>query len=387
MRILHTSDWHIGRTLHKVSLLDAQRVAMSQIREHAANENVDLIVVSGDVFDHAVPSAESLALLEETLGELIEVAPVVITAGNHDSLKRLGYGSKLFKQRLSVRTRTEGVGEGLGFADEHGPVRVYPIPYLHPDTARHLLGSDDEPLSATHTAVLLEAMRRVRDDLAAHPGARSVVLAHAWVAGGAGSDSERDISIGGLGTVSTEVFAGVDYVALGHLHGPQEPASPDGHTRLRYCGSPLRYSFSEANHDKSVSLVDLGPNGVEEIRELPIEQPRAMANLRGLMAELLDPELHGEHLDAWVSVVVTDERRPSQMWPRIQDRFPYALHVHHESGNSHGRAVPAANTARQKPGEVAAEFVKYVTNGEIEVAEAEAFDAAVQAVRGREQEA
>ncbi len=383
MRILHTSDWHLGRTLHKVSLAGAQEAAMAQIAAVAADEQVDLVVVSGDVFDHAVPSAQALELLESTLYDLLRVCPVVVTAGNHDSLRRLGYGARLMSHLLVLQTTVEAVGTGVSFSDQHGEVRVYPIPYLHPDTARYPLAVDPaHPLPATHHAVLGEAMARVHTDLADHPGARSVVLAHAWVTGCAGSDSERDVTVGGLGTVASSVFAGVDYVALGHLHGPQDLA-PVGATRLRYCGSPLRYSFSEADQVKSVTIVDLGAAGVEDVREVPIEQPRAMANLRGLMDELLDPDLHAWARDAWVSLTVTDDRRPAQMWQRLQERFPHALQVRHEPQS---QTAPAAGgpTREQKPLEVAADFVQYVTNGAITADETAAFDSAVQAVRGRD---
>jgi DNA repair protein SbcD/Mre11 len=383
MRILHTSDWHIGRTLHKVPLLTAQRAAMAEICRIAADEHVDVVVVSGDVFDHAVPSAEALELLEDTLSELLPIAPAVVTAGNHDSLRRLGYGSRLFTDRLFLRTRAEDVGQGIDFADEAGPVRVYPIPYLHPDTARYTLAEGDDPLPATHTAVLRAAMDRVRADVASRSAPpRTVVLAHAWVTGGGASESERDISVGGLGTVPSDVFEGVDYVALGHLHRPQDVGAPVPTPRLRYSGSPLRYSFSEAEQDKTVSIVDLGPQGMADVREIAIPQPRTMANLRGLMAELLDPSLFTEHIDAWVSVTVTDDRRPPQMWPRIQERFPHALLVRHEPLGGAVNTLPGAAGAEQKPSEVAGEFVKYVTNGEIDADEAAAFDAAVQAVRG-----
>lgn len=381
MKILHTSDWHLGRTLHKVSLADAQRDVMDQICRIAADEQVDLVVISGDVFDHVMPSAESLELLEEALVALLKLAPVVLTAGNHDSLRRLGYGSKLFADNLHVRTRMEDVGGGVDFADEHGTVRVYPIPYLHPESARHVL-ADDEELEASHTAVLSAAMDRVRADLAAREPVRSVVLAHAWVAGGSNSDSERDISVGGLGTVGTDVFAGVDYVALGHLHGPQEPTTPDGRTRLRYSGSPLRYSFSEVSQEKSVTIVEIGPDGVDEIRTVGIEQPRGMAVLRGTMEELLDPANHTEAIDCWVSAVVTDDARPSKMWPRIKERFGYALAVQHEPASGFVTSGPRGNVAIQTPAQVAAEFVQYVTNGEIQPGELAAFDKAVQKVKG-----
>ena len=380
MRILHTSDWHIGRTLHKVAMLDAQRIALSRISEVAAAEQVDLIVVSGDVFDHAVPSADALEVLEDALSAMLPVAPVVITAGNHDSLRRLGYGSRLFTERLHVRTRVGAATEAIEF----GHVRLYPIPYLHPETARADLASDGVDLDATHESVMTHVMDRVRADLARHPGARSVVMAHAWVAGGATSDSERDVSVGGLGTIPASVFEGVDYVALGHLHGPQEPRGA-GLTRLRYSGSPLRYSFSEAGHDKSVTIVDLDGDGVVRLETRPIEQPREMAVLRGLMDELLDPTMHADSADAWVSVVVTDDRRPSQMWQRLQERYPHLLQVRHEPQGGLIAERPAAVGREQKPLEVAADFVEYVTNAPIGAAESAAFDHAVQTVRGKAQ--
>ena len=383
MRILHTSDWHLGRTLHKVALADVQAAVMIQIGQIAREQHVDLIVVAGDVFDHAVPSAAALQLLETTLVDLLEVAPVVMTAGNHDSLPRLGYGSRLMSSRLTLSTRVEDVGSAVVFEDAHGPVRVYPIPYLHPESAREVLAADDQSLPATHHAVLTAAMDRIRADLAEYQGARSVVLAHAWVAGGVGSDSERDVSVGGLGTVGSEVFQGVDYVALGHLHGRQEPRGV-GQTRLRYCGSPLRYSFSEAQQTKSVCIVDLGPQGVTTITDVPLTQPRQMANLRGLMAELLDDELFVDDLESWVSITVTDDRRPTAMWQRLQQRFPHALQIRHDPACGFVAAPHGQVSREQKPLEVAAEFVQYVTNGDIEEAETAAFDAAVQALRGRD---
>ncbi len=382
MRILHTSDWHIGRTLHKVAMLDAQRIALSRISEVAAAEQVDLIVVSGDVFDHAVPSADALEVLEDALSAMLPVAPVVITAGNHDSLRRLGYGSRLFTRTASCAHpcgRRRGQRRPSSSAT-CACTRSLPAP----GDGRADLASDGVDLDATHESVMTHVMDRVRADLARHPGARSVVMAHAWVAGGATSDSERDVSVGGLGTIPASVFEGVDYVALGHLHGPQEPRGA-GLTRLRYSGSPLRYSFSEAGHDKSVTIVDIDGDGVVRLETRPIEQPREMAVLRGLMDELLDPTMHADSADAWVSVVVTDDRRPSQMWQRLQERYPHLLQVRHEPQGGLIAERPAAVGREQKPLEVAADFVEYVTNAPIGAAESAAFDHAVQTVRGKAQ--
>ena len=201
----------------------------------------------------------------------------MITPGNHDSAPRLGaFAQFAAAGGLHLRTRIAELDRPVLLADEHGPVALYGIPYLEPEPARHSLGID----AAGHAGVLTEAMRRIRADLAGAAGARSVVLAHAFVTGGAPSASERTISVGGVEQVPMSVFDGVDYVALGHLHGPQRLAE-----HLRYSGSPLAYSFSEARHHKSVWLVDLDAHGLAgvERRELPV--PRPLATVSGTLSE------------------------------------------------------------------------------------------------------
>jgi len=203
--------------------------------------------------------------------------------------------------------------------DAHGPVALYGIPYLEPEPARHSLGID----ATGHAGVLTEAMRRVRADLAVRgPGVRSLVLAHAFVTGGAPSASERTISVGGVEQAPSAVFDGVDYVALGHLHGPQRLAE-----HLRYSGSPLAYSFSEARHRKSVWLVELDANGLAGVarRDLPV--PRALATVTGILDELLTAPEHERLVDAYLSVELTDRVRPTDALRRLQKRFPHAVHV------------------------------------------------------------
>ncbi|MDQ1720645.1 MAG: repair protein SbcD/Mre11, partial [Pseudonocardiales bacterium] len=274
MRFLHTSDWHLGRTLHGVDLLEAQRDVLNQICRLVAQPPdgvpVDAVLIAGDVYDRAVPPVEAVALFASTLAELIKHSTVIVTAGNHDSAIRLGFGAELFTERLRLRTDLASVGSPVLLGDGPAQVAVYPLPYLDPDAARAVLAPCDQPLERSHQAVMTAAMDRVRHDLASRPPAtRSVVVAHAFVVGGLPSESERSIVVGGVDSVAAGTFDGVDYVALGHLHGAQQPRGPAG-TVLRYSGSPLRYSFSEQEHLKSVSLVDLDPDLPARVTAVPV---------------------------------------------------------------------------------------------------------------------
>ena len=239
--------------------------------------------------------------------------------------------------------------------DDDGDVLVYGIPYLDPDFARVELADGAAPLARSHQAVAAAAMRRIRDDLAARPGStrpRCVVAAHAFVIGGAPTDSERDIRVGGVDQVPAGVFAGADYVALGHLHGPQTVSGVDG-TVLRYSGSPLAYSFSEQHHAKSTVLVDLSGGRVRtSLVAAPV--PRRLADVTGTLDELLGAA-GAPHTDAWTRVTVTDAHRPEDLYRRVKQRFPHALVVHHRAAvvggvvahrGRHGGARPARRHRR-----------------------------------------
>src|SRR4051794_9010422 len=253
MRLLHTSDWHIGRSLHGTDLLAEQESVLGGLAGVVAAEGVDVVLVAGDVYDRAVPSADAQAVLSRVVARLRRAgATVVLTPGNHDSARRLNAFSELLAAGgLHVRAETPSLDEPVLLADEHGEVAVYGLPYLEPEVARHELGLSEDGRSGgrSHEAVLTAAMDRVRSDLFLRPGTRSVVLAHAFVGGGVASDSERDICVGGVDLVPASVFDGVDYVALGHLHRPQT-LSP----RMRYSGSPLGYSFREGGQPEQAWL-------------------------------------------------------------------------------------------------------------------------------------
>ncbi|KQY46288.1 exonuclease SbcCD subunit D [Cellulomonas sp. Root137] len=361
MRLLHTSDWHLGRTLHGVDLLDHQAAYLEHLVDVVRAEQVDAVVVAGDVYDRAIPPVEAVTLLSETLARLAEHTTVVVTSGNHDSATRLGFGSALMRDRVRLRTRVAGLAEPVVLPDDGGDVLVYGIPYLDPDFARDELADGPEPLARSHEAVASAAMRRIRADLASRPGPtrpRSVVAAHAFVIGGAPTESERDIRVGGVDQVPAGVFAGADYVALGHLHGPQQLTGVDG-TVLRYSGSPLAYSFSEQHHAKSSVLVDLSGGSVRtSLVDAPV--PRRLADVTGTLEDLLGAA--GEpHTDAWTRVTVTDAHRPDDLYRRIKQRFPHALVVQHRAAETAGVARATVVTAAHDPLVVAADFLTHVT--------------------------
>ncbi|HYH34461.1 MAG TPA: exonuclease SbcCD subunit D [Nocardioides sp.] len=351
MRILHTSDWHLGRSFHREGLLGAQAGYVDHLLDVVASQRVDLVVVSGDVYDRALPQVDAVALADEAFARLAASrARVVVTSGNHDSARRLGFGSRLMDSAgVHVRTDAGGVGTPVLLEDAHGPVAVHGLPYLDPDVLR-------EPWSLptrSHEAAVAAAMERVRRDLATRPaGTRSVVLAHAFVAGCRPSDSERDISVGGVSMVSADLFTGIDYVALGHLHGPH--AVTDS---IRYSGSPLAYSFSEAGQQKGSWLIDLGPTGVTcaEFVEAPV--PRPLAHLRGTLDDLLaDPALT-VHEDAWLQVTLTDDDRPPRAMDRLRARFPHTLALLFEPSATPRGSSPVARVQGRSVHDITLDFV------------------------------
>ena len=221
MRLLHTSDWHLGRSLHGVDLIDEQASVMDRLIEVVHDEEIDAVLVAGDVYDRSVPPVSAVRLLDDVLCRLSEHTSVVVIPGNHDSSARLGFGARVFDDRISVRSELGRIAEPIELLDDHGTVLVYAVPYLFPDLARHeLVGVDEQPLPRSHQSCTSAALAMIRRDLAARPAdQRAVVMAHAFVVGASArpveSDSERDISVGGVDSVGADVFSGFAYVALG----------------------------------------------------------------------------------------------------------------------------------------------------------------------------
>lgn len=327
MRLLHTSDWHLGRSFHGVGMLDAQRTFIDQLVSFVRDESVDVVLIAGDVYDRALPGVDVVRLLDDALVGLTAAgAQVVLTSGNHDSAIRLGFASRLLERGgVHLRTRLteldQPVLHPLDAADpDAGPVlAIYGIPWLEPRLVAEQLGVE----TASHFEVTRAATARIREDLRVRSAARtvhSVVLAHTFASGGISSDSERDLSIGGVGAVPLDLFDGFGYTALGHLHGRQE-LSPS----VRYSGSPLAYSFSEAQHKKGSWLVDVDADGIGAVREVLWEAPRTLAVLRGKLEDLLSAEEFVWAETAYCQITLTDAQRPARAMERLRSRFPDTL--------------------------------------------------------------
>jgi len=343
MRLLHTSDWHLGRSFHGVGMLDAQRAFVDQLVARVKELSVDVVLIAGDVYDRALPGVDVVGLLDEALVRLTGAgARVVLTSGNHDSAIRLGFASRLLERGgVHLRTRLAELDTplmiplGVTDGDPHGGDRhdddshgedgrgpalaIYGIPWLEPRLVADQLGVD----SASHFDVTRAATDRIRQDLARRSASRtvhSVVLAHTFASGGISSDSERDLSIGGVGAVPLDLFTGFSYTALGHLHGRQA-LSPE----VRYSGSPLAYSFSEATHQKGGWIIDVDESGVTGVEPVQWDAPRKLAVLRGTIDELLESAEHSWAEEAYCQVTLTDPQRPAQAMERLRARFPDTL--------------------------------------------------------------
>ncbi|GAB1330905.1 exonuclease SbcCD subunit D [Streptomyces sennicomposti] len=377
MRLLHTSDWHLGRSFHRVSMLDAQAAFIGHLVATVRERGVEAVVVSGDVYDRAVPPLAAVELFNDALHRLAALGvPTVMISGNHDSARRLGVGAGLIDRAgIHLRTEPAACAAPVVLADAHGDVAFYGLPYLEPALVKDVFGVD----KAGHEAVLAAAMDRVRADLAARPhGTRSVVLAHAFVTGGEASDSERDITVGGVAAVPAGLFDGVDYAALGHLHGCQTITE-----RVRYSGSPLPYSFSEAAHRKSVWIVDLDADGSVTAERVDCPVPRPLARIRGPLEELLaDPALAG-HEESWVEATLTDPVRPADPMARLTERFPHTLSL--VFAPERAPDDPDVSYARRLAGrsdqQIAEDFVAHVRGAGPDADEQAVLRAAFDAVR------
>jgi exonuclease SbcD len=315
MRFLHTSDWHLGKTLCNANLLDDQAHALDQVAAMLRDTKAEALVIAGDIYDRAVPPKEAVALLDQTLDRIVRGlgVPVLLIAGNHDSPERLGFASGFLEtQGLHVA--------GLPAAEAHpvviGKVAFHLLPYADPTAARFALGEEG---LRTHQDVVAAQLARAR---ARHPkGHRFVAVAHAFVAGGEGSDSELGLAIGGTGEVDAALFKPCDYAALGHLHRPQEA----GFAHVRYAGSLLKYSASEAAHVKALTLVELPAKGPARTEPLPLTPRRDVRRLRGRFEDLMKGP-HGNAED-YLFLDLLDDGPVLDAMGRLRQIYPNLLGI------------------------------------------------------------
>lgn len=360
MRILHTSDWHLGRSLGEFRLLEDQRQFLDWLVSEVATQKVDLVAVAGDIFDRAVPPAEAVGLFSETVANIRSAgAELVMISGNHDSGERVAMFDG-FTEASGVVVRG-GYRRALEVTIRDypdGPLAIVALPFLDPALApsavRDSLGLGSG-LALTHDglleAVLDQVWGQIPDQM------RTLVLSHAFVRGGSPSGSERELAVGNAGYVGAGRFDGFSYVALGHLHLPQ---IVDGRANLRYCGSPLPYSFSERN-DKQVVLVDMAADGATEVTPIPIPVGRGLANVRGSFAELMERELLVG--DPYVRVELTDAAPVLDAHRRLRTVFPRLVEI--DRVGLSARTLPesrqAATVRKYSSAELATEFWTDVT--------------------------
>lgn len=358
MRFIHTSDWHLGRIFHGVHLTADQSYILDEFYAFVRDTKPDAIVIAGDIYDRAVPPPEAVNLLDETLSRLLLdfKMPVIAIAGNHDSPERLGFGNRLLaRQGLHVIGQLPGEIEPVIIGDSTGPVYFVPLTYAEPALVRERFA---EPNAVDHQTAIEIMIRR---GLAKVPAqARKVAIAHAFIAGGEESESERPLSVGGSGMISAGVFAPFNYTALGHLHNCQTA----GNSSIRYSGSLLKYSFAEANHNKGVTIVELDSEGMVHTEVVSLTPRRDVRCMEGFFKQLL-AEPQGIS-DDYIMITLQDDCPILDARGQLQNVYPNLLHIEYPRLNTGGQlSGPQADHRRIGETELFASFFEQMTGDKL----------------------
>lgn len=401
MKVLHTSDWHLGRGFHGTDLRQTQLEMIQTVCSAVEEHQVDVVLVAGDVFDRALPPEWAVRELSRCLSRLHQAgATVVMTSGNHDSAVRLGFNRELIAlSGVHIRSDLEEAWEPVEINAAGQRLLVYGIPYLEPQIYAEQLGLD----RASHTAVMTEVLRRIREDLSSRnpEGAAVMVMAHLFAAHGTASDSERHIgapavseqslehqenTAGGLAVVPLELFEGFDYVALGHLHGRQRLTD-----RIRYSGSPIRYSFSEERQHKGAWLIDIPrlidtttlDDAAAAVTGLDWSIGRRVVRLAGGIEEILAAELVERHQEAFVQVTLTDDQRPERAYQRLREVYPHLMHYSYAGAGLTSSTASYAQRLQEAESDldVVAGFLQHVRSRAATQEELQTVQAALEAVR------
>ncbi|MDE7041926.1 MAG: exonuclease SbcCD subunit D [Oscillospiraceae bacterium] len=348
MKLIHLSDLHLGKRVNDFPMLEDQAYILDRVLEIAGEEQPDAVLIAGDVYDKTVPSAEAVALLDDFLVKLADRSlPVLLISGNHDSPERLAFANRLMEGRgVYIAPVYHGEVSPVTLEDDRGPVDFWLLPFLKPAHIRRFFPEEGVE---SFTDAMACAIRHMSLD----PARRNVLVTHQFVTGAARCESE-EVSVGGADNVDASVFAPFDYVALGHLHGPQNV----GGERIRYCGTPLKYSFSEAGHQKSVTIVELGEKGSLEVRTVPLLPQRDMVELRGSFAQLKSQEFYGQvDRDAYVRVILTDENDIYDAMGQLRPVYPNLMALDYDNLRTRSGAVVLEEAdVKRDPLELFADF-------------------------------
>lgn len=357
MKLIHLSDLHLGKRVNEFSMIDDQRHVLDQILRVIDAERPDAVLIAGDVYDKPVPTAEAVALLDWFLVELSgRQLQVFVISGNHDSAERMAFGGRLMEQSgVHLAPVYDGTVARWTLTDEHGLVHLYLLPFVKPVHVRRCF---PEREIETYTDAVAAAVETMDVD----PAARNVLVTHQFVTGAARCESE-EVSVGGADNVDASVFDGFDYVALGHLHGPQTV----GRETVRYCGTPLKYSFSEAHHKKSVTVVELGEKGTVAVRTVPLTPRRDLVELRGAYEEVTRRDFYegNGYQDSYVHITLTDEEDVPDALGKLRLIYPYLMKLDYDNQRTHAAGVgdEGGDLQRKSPMELLEEFYE-LQNGQ-----------------------
>ena len=355
MKLIHLSDLHIGKRVNEVSMIEDQEYILLQILRIIDDEKPDAVLICGDVYDKSVPSAEAVTLFDDLLCRLAKrEIPVLIISGNHDSPERLAFG-KVFLERAHIHVSSvySGKAESVTISDDHGEVDFWLLPFIKPAHVKRFY--PDEGIES-YTDALRVAVEQMGIDTAK----RNVLLTHQFVTGAATCESE-DISVGGSDNVDASVFDDFDYVALGHLHGGQNISS----SRIRYCGTPLTYSFSEAEHHKSVTVVKLGDKGDLSLELRPLLPRRDLRIIRGAFAEVTEKSFYeGTAADDYLQIILTDEEDVPEALGRLRQIYPNIMKLTYDNTRTRSSRIidSAENVQRKSPLELFEELYELQNN-------------------------
>ena len=350
MKLIHLSDLHLGKRVNEFSMLEDQQYILTEILHIMDEEQPDGVLIAGDVYDKTVPSAEAVALLDDFLVRLAKRdLQIFLISGNHDSPERMAFGGRLMEgSGVHLAPVYDGRVSPITLTDAYGTVNFYLLPFVKPAHVRRCFPEREITTYTDALAAAIEAM-------GVEQTGRNVLVTHQFVTGAARCDSE-ELSVGGTDNVDVSVFDPFDYVALGHIHGPQQV----GRETVRYCGTPLKYSFSEAGHQKSVTVVELGPKGTVSVRTVPLIPLRDLAELRGTYEELTFRGFYEgtSYQKDYVHITLTDEEDVPDAMRKLQIIYPNLMKLDYDNRRTRaGACLDGAEDAEQKsPLELLEEF-------------------------------
>ncbi|WP_404419993.1 exonuclease SbcCD subunit D [Marinospirillum sp.] len=382
MKFIHTSDWHLGRLFHNVSLLDDQQHLLDQVFHHLQEQEADALVVAGDIYDRSVPPATAVEVLDEFLHRVIQELriPVILIPGNHDSAERLGFGSRQLQQSgLHILADLKAVAQPVTLEVKGVKVDFFGLPYADPAQVRSTLADQLEEgqvrcFNSAHQFLVEQVKQAVT------PGRGTVLLSHCFLDGASESDSERPLAIGGADRVDWQPLADFDYVALGHLHSPQYK----GKEYIRYSGSLMKYSFSEATQKKSLTLVEVNQQGLVGFQLLPLEPRKDLRILEGDLQSLLQQGETDPHREDFLLVRLTDREALLEPMSKLRRVYPNVLHLEKTGLTGSGDVQLAREKLKRGELDLFSDFYRQVQGEELSAQQVQVIQEALEEIRREE---